>query len=224
MAMTQDEKKQRVAAAAIQYVQPGTVIGVGTGSTVNYFIDALAKMPARIAGAVSSSEASTRRLEAIGIPVLDLNSLEGLDLYVDGADEATRGLHLVKGGGAALTREKIVAAASRRFVCIVDDAKVVDTLGRFPLPVEVIPMARNYVARELRKLGGEPAWRERVVTDNGNDILDVRGLQVRDPVALEQAINQLTGLVTCGLFARRGADVLLVGSDTGVQVLEPRGA
>jgi ribose 5-phosphate isomerase A len=222
--MTQDEKKRRVAAAAIDYVQPGTVIGVGTGSTVNFFIDALAAMPARVAGAVSSSEASTRRLESIGIPVLDLNSLEGLDLYVDGADEATRGLHLVKGGGAALTREKIVAAASRRFVCIVDDAKVVDALGRFPLPVEVIPMARNYVARELRRLGGDPSWRERVVTDNGNHILDVRGLRVRDPVALEQAINQLTGVVTCGLFARRGADVLLVGGDSGVQVLEPRGA
>lgn len=222
--MTQDEKKRHVAAAALEYVQPGTVIGVGSGSTVNFFIDALATMPVRIAGAVSSSEASTRRLEALGIPVLDLNSLEGLDLCIDGADEATRDLHLVKGGGAALTREKIVAAASRRFVCIVDEAKLVDHLGRFPLPVEVIPMARNHVARALRRLGGDPAWRERVVTDNGNHILDVRGLRIVDPVVLEGEINQIVGVVTCGLFARRAADLLLVGGDDGVQVLEPRGA
>jgi ribose 5-phosphate isomerase A len=222
--MTPDEKKRLVAAAALEYVQPGTVIGVGSGSTVNYFIDALATMPVRIAGAVSSSEASTRRLEALGIPVLDLNSLEGLDLCIDGADETTRDLHLIKGGGAALTREKIVAAASRRFVCIVDDAKLVDHLGRFPLPVEVIPMARNHVARALRRLGGDPAWRERVVTDNGNHILDVRGLRIVDPVVLEGEINQIVGVVTCGLFARRGADLLLVGGDGGVQVLEPRGA
>jgi ribose 5-phosphate isomerase A len=221
--MSQDTKKQRAAAAAIEHVAGGTVIGVGTGSTVNFFIDALAAMPRRIAGAVSSSEASTKRLAAHGIPVLDLNAVDGLDVYVDGADEATRELHLIKGGGAALTREKIVAAASRRFVCIVDEAKLVERLGRFPLPVEVIPMARNYVARELRRLGGEPVWREGTVTDNGGHILDVRGLDIVDPVALEREINQIAGVVTVGLFARRGADVLLVGTDTGVQTLEARG-
>jgi len=221
--MSQDTKKQRAAAAAIEHVRTGTVIGVGTGSTVNFFIDALGAMPARIAGAVSSSEASTQRLRALGIPVLDLNSVDGLDLYVDGADEATRRLHLIKGGGAALTREKIVAAASRRFVCIVDEAKVVVELGRFPLPVEVIPMARSYVARELRRLGGEPSWREGVVTDNGGHILDVRGLRIADPVALEREINQVAGVVTCGLFAQRGADLLIIGTDSGVQTLEPSG-
>ena len=221
--MNQDEKKQRAAAAAIPYVAAGTVIGVGTGSTVNFFIDALAAMTPRIAGAVSSSEASSRRLAAHGIPVLDLNSVEGLDLYVDGADETTRDLHLIKGGGAALTREKIVAAASRRFICIVDEAKVVTRLGRFPLPVEVIPMARNYVARALRRLGGDPAWREGVVTDNGGHIIDVRGLDNVDPVALEQQIDQIVGVVACGLFAQRGADLLLVGSDSGLETLEPRG-
>ena len=221
--MSQDTKKQRAAAAAIEHVRAGTVIGVGTGSTVNFFIDALGAMPSRIAGAVSSSEASTQRLRALGIPVLDLNSVDGLDLYVDGADEATRRLHLVKGGGAALTREKIVAAASRCFVCIVDEAKVVAELGRFPLPVEVIPMARSYVARELRRLGGEPSWREGVVTDNGGHILDVRGLRIADPVALEREINQVAGVVTCGLFAQRGADLLIIGTDSGVQTLEPSG-
>jgi ribose 5-phosphate isomerase A len=221
--MSQDTKKQRAAAAAIEHVSAGTVIGVGTGSTVNFFIDALGAMPSGIAGAVSSSEASTRRLRALGIPVLDLNDVDGLDLYVDGADEATRHLHLIKGGGAALTREKIVAAASRRFICIVDEAKVVAELGRFPLPVEVIPMARSYVARELRRLGGEPAWREGVVTDNGGHILDVRGLSIPDPVALEREINQIAGVVACGLFARRGADLLIVGTDRGVQTLEPSG-
>ncbi|MGI9245826.1 MAG: ribose-5-phosphate isomerase RpiA [Steroidobacteraceae bacterium] len=219
----QDSRKQDAAAAAVGYVTAGTVIGVGTGSTVNFFIDALAAMPQRIAAAVSSSDASSRRLAAHGIPVVDLNSVDGLDLYVDGADEATRELHLIKGGGAALTREKIVAAASRRFVCIVDEAKLVDRLGRFPLPVEVIPMARNYVARELRRLGGDPAWREGTVTDNGGYILDVRGLDIVDPVALEQEINQLAGVIAVGLFARRGADLLLVGTDRGVQTLEPRG-
>lgn len=221
--MSQDTKKQRAAAAAIEHVGAGTVIGVGTGSTVNFFIDALGAMPSRIAGAVSSSEASTQRLQALGIPVLDLNSVAGLDLYVDGADEATRRLHLVKGGGAALTREKIVAAASRRFVCIVDEAKVVAELGRFPLPVEVIPMARAYVARELQRLGGEPAWREGVVTDNGGHILDVRGLRIADPVALEREINQIAGVIANGLFAQRGADLLIVGTDAGVQILEPSG-
>ncbi len=220
---SQDTKKQRAAAAAVEHVRAGAVIGVGTGSTVNFFIDALAAMPARVAGAVSSSEASTRRLAAHGIPMLDLNDVEALEVYVDGADEATRDLHLIKGGGAALTREKIVAAASRRFVCIVDEAKVVDRLGRFPLPVEVIPMARRYVARELARLGGRPAWREGTVTDNGGHILDVHGLQIADPVALEEEINQVAGVVTVGLFARRGADVLIVGTESGVQSLEPRG-
>ncbi|HET9042175.1 MAG TPA: ribose-5-phosphate isomerase RpiA [Burkholderiales bacterium] len=220
---SQDTQKQRAAAAAIEHVRGGTVIGVGTGSTVNFFIDALAAMSSRVAGAVSSSEASSRRLAAHGIPVLDLNEVEVLEVYVDGADEATRDLHLIKGGGAALTREKIVAAASRRFVCIVDEAKLVDRLGRFPLPVEVIPMARNYVAREMTRLGGRPAWREGTVTDNGGQILDVHGLEIADPVALEADINQIAGVVTVGLFARRGADVLIVGTGSGVQTLAPRG-
>jgi ribose 5-phosphate isomerase A len=220
---TQDTRKQRAAAAAIEHVRAGTVIGVGTGSTVNFFIDALAAMPARVAGTVSSSEASSRRLAAHGIPVLDLNDVEALEVYVDGADEATRGLHLVKGGGAALTREKIVAAASRRFVCIVDEAKVVDRLGRFPLPVEVIPMARRHVAGELARLGGRPVWREGTVTDNGGHILDVHGLQIADPIALEDEIDRIAGVVTVGLFARRGADLLIVGTDAGVQSLQPRG-
>jgi ribose 5-phosphate isomerase A len=220
---TQDTKKRFAAAAAMAHVQPGTVIGVGTGSTVNFFIDALAASRDRIAGAVSSSDASSRRLEAHGIPVLDLNDVDGLEVYVDGADEATAQLHLIKGGGAALTREKIVAAASRRFVCIVDEAKLVERLGRFPLPVEVIPMARSYVARELRRLGGDPVWREGLVTDNGGHILDVRGLDIVDPVALEREINQLAGVIAVGLFARRGADVLLVGTEAGVRTVEPRG-
>jgi ribose 5-phosphate isomerase A len=221
--MNQDDKKRQAAAAAIEYVTPGTIIGVGTGSTVNFFIDALAGMTDRIAGAVSSSEASTRRLAGHGIPVLDLNSVTGLEVYVDGADEATRDLHLIKGGGAALTREKIVAGASRRFVCIVDEAKLVARLGRFPLPVEVIPMARGFVARELARLGGRPVWRQGVLTDNGCDILDVCDLQIDDPVALERAINQIPGVVTNGLFAQRGADILLIGSDTGVRTLQPGG-
>ena len=217
--MNQDTKKQRAAAAALEYLGDGAVIGVGTGSTVNFFIDGLAALRQRIAGAVSSSIASTRRLEAHGIPVLDLNDAGELELYVDGADEATRSLHLIKGGGGALTREKIVAAASRRFVCIVDDQRLVERLGRFPLPVEVIPMARTHVARELGRLGGEPVGREGVVTDNGNHILDVRQLSIPDPVALEGEINQIAGVVTVGLFARRPADVLLVGTAEGVVTL-----
>jgi len=217
--MNQDLNKQRAAAAALDYLGAGGLIGVGTGSTVNFFIDALAPMRERIAGAVSSSEASTARLRARGIPVLDLNAVDELEVYVDGADEATRALHLIKGGGGALTREKIVAAASRRFVCIVDEQKVVERLGRFPLPVEVIPMARRHVARQLERLGGEPAWREGFVTDNGNDILDVRGLAIPDPVALEGEIDQIAGVVTVGLFARRPADVLLVGTPSGVVTL-----
>jgi ribose 5-phosphate isomerase A len=217
--MNQDTKKQRAATAALEYLGDGAVVGVGTGSTVNFFIDGLAAARGRIAGAVSSSIASTRRLEAHGIPVLDLNDAGELELYVDGADEATRSLHLIKGGGGALTREKIVAAASRRFVCIVDEQKLVEQLGRFPLPVEVIPMARNHVARELTRLGGEPVWREGLVTDNGNHILDVRRLSIPDPVALEGEINQIAGVVTVGLFARRPADVLLVGTAEGVVTL-----
>jgi ribose 5-phosphate isomerase A len=218
--MTQDEKKRRAAEAALAYVQDGSVIGVGTGSTVNFFIEALAAMRDRVAGAVSSSEASTQRLRRHGIEVLDLNATGEIGVYVDGADEATRALALIKGGGGALTREKIVAACSRLFVCSVDEQKVVDRLGRFPLPVEVIPMARSYVARRLARLGGEPVLREGFVTDNGNQILDVRGLTIEDPAALETEVNQITGVVTVGLFAQRPADVLLVGSASGVVTLE----
>ncbi|MCM2313322.1 MAG: ribose-5-phosphate isomerase RpiA [Steroidobacteraceae bacterium] len=217
--MNQDQMKQRAAAAALEYLGDGALVGVGTGSTVNFFIDALASRRDRVAGAVSSSEASTRRLAQHGIPVLDLNATGELEVYVDGADEATRALHLVKGGGGALTREKIVAAAARRFVCIVDEKKLVERLGAFPLPVEVIPMARNLVARQLRQLGGDPVWREGLVTDNGNHILDVHNLAISDPVALEGEINQLAGVVTVGLFARRPADVLLVGTPSGVVTL-----
>ena len=211
--------KQRAAEAALEYLRDDTLVGVGTGSTVNFFIDALAARCRRIAGAVSSSEASTRRLAAHGIPVLDLNEAGELEVYVDGADEATRGLHLVKGGGGALTREKIVAAASRRFVCIVDEKKLVERLGAFPLPVEVIPMARTLVARQLARLGGRPVWREGFVTDNGNHILDVHDLAILDPAAVEGELNQITGVVTVGLFARRPADVLLVGTPSGVVTL-----
>jgi len=217
--MNQDQMKQRAAEAALEYLHDGALVGVGTGSTVNFFIDALAARRQRIAGAVSSSEASTRRLAAHGIPVLDLNEAGELEVYVDGADEATRGLHLIKGGGGALTREKIVAAASRRFVCIVDEKKLVERLGAFPLPVEVIPMARTLVARQLARLGGRPVWREGVVTDNGNHILDVHDLAIRDPVAFEGELNQIAGVVTVGLFARRPADVLLVGTPSGVVTL-----
>jgi len=219
--MASDDQKQRAAEAALKYVVEDTVIGVGTGSTVNHFIAALAHSRMRVQGAVSSSEASTKLLKAAGIDVVDLNSAGELDVYIDGADEATRHLQLIKGGGAALTREKIVAAASRRFVCIADQSKVVDVLGRFPLPVEVIPMARSYVARQLVKLGGQPVLREGVTTDNGNVILDVHNLRILDPAALETEINQIVGVVTNGLFARRGADLLLIGTDNGVDTLKP---
>jgi ribose 5-phosphate isomerase A len=217
--MNQDHNKRRAAEAALGLVGEGGIVGVGTGSTVNFFIDGLASLRGRVAGAVSSSVASTRRLESHGIEVLDLNDAGEIGLYVDGADEATRRLHLVKGGGGALTREKIVAAASRRFVCIVDEQKLVDRLGRFPLPVEVVPMARRHVAGQLARFGGEPVWREGFVTDNGNHILDVRGLLIDDPVALEGEINQIAGVVTVGLFARRPADLLLVGTSAGVVTL-----
>ncbi len=211
--------KQAAAQAALRFVADDAVIGVGTGSTVNFFIDALASRRDRIRGAVSSSDASTARLKAVGIEVLDLNRTGDLEVYVDGADETDHHRRLIKGGGAALTREKIVAAASRKFVCVVDESKVVDVLGRFPLPVEVIPMARSYVARQLVKLGGQPVWRENVLTDNGNQILDVHGLRILDPPALETAIDGIAGVVTVGLFAHRPADVVLVGSAAGVRTL-----
>jgi ribose 5-phosphate isomerase A len=212
-----DAKKRRAALAALELVPRGATLGVGTGSTVNLFIEALAAHPGRVRAAVSSSEASSARLRAVGVPVLELNDLTGLDLYIDGADEANPARQLIKGGGGALTREKIVAAASGRFVCIVDETKLVATLGKFPLPVEVIPMARALVARELTRRGGRPVWRSGCVTDNGNDILDVHDLVITDPVGLESALNQVTGVVTVGLFAARPADVLLVGTAAGVE-------
>ena len=217
--MTQDEMKKAVGWAALGYVQPNTIIGVGTGSTVNCFIDALASIKDQIKAAVSSSEASTLRLKALGIPVMDLNEIDSFDVYIDGADEINGQMEMIKGGGAALTREKIVAAVAKRFVCIVDSGKVVDVMGRFPLPVEVIPMAREYVARELRKLGGEPVYRSGVITDNGNQILDVHGLQITNAKQLEEQINNIVGVVTVGLFAKRGADVALVGSPDGVKTI-----
>lgn len=220
--MSADNRKKAAAEAAMRYVEDGMIVGVGTGSTVNHFIAALATRRHDIRGAVSSSEASTRLLRAAGIEVMELNSTGDLNLYVDGADEATRHGALIKGGGAALTREKIVAAASRKFVCIMDDSKLVDVLGRFPLPVEVIPMARSYVARQIVALGGQPVLREGVTTDNGNCILDVHNLAITDPVALESALDHVAGVVTNGLFSRRGADVLLIGRDSGVETLDPR--
>jgi len=217
--MTQDDLKQAAAKAAIAHVPDDCVVGVGTGSTANFFIAELGKIRQRIRGAVASSEATAKRLKDLGIAVLDLNGVDELPVYVDGADEVTRHLAMIKGGGGALTREKIVAAVARKFVCIADGAKLVDVLGRFPLPVEVIPLARSYVARELRKRGGHPEWRQNFVTDNGNVILDVRGLSILNPVELEGALNQITGVVTSGLFARRGADVLLLGTADGVKTL-----
>jgi len=218
--MTQDELKQAVAREAVKYVVEDAVVGVGTGSTVNFFIDELAKIKGRIAGAVSSSVASTERLKRHGIAVFDLNGVNELPVYVDGADEATRHLMLIKGGGGALTREKIVAAVAKKFVCIADASKLVDVLGRFPLPVEVIPMARSHVARQLVKLGGRPQLREGCTTDNGNVILDVHGLEIINPVELEGQLNNIVGIVENGLFARRCADVLLLGSAQGVQSLQ----
>ena len=206
----------------MSYVEDGMLLGVGTGSTVGEFVEVLKARKIRLRGIVSSSRQTSERLESTGIAQLDLNAVGELDLYVDGADEATRSGMLIKGGGAALTREKIVAAASRRFVCIIDDGKLVDRLGAFPLPVEVIPMARSYVAGELSKLGGQPVWREGVVTDNGNAILDVRRLTLTDPEAMEDTINGIAGVVTVGLFAHRGADVLLVAGDSGIETITPR--
>ncbi|MDH3514023.1 MAG: ribose-5-phosphate isomerase RpiA [Gammaproteobacteria bacterium] len=217
--MTPDDKKKAVALAALDYVESGWVIGIGTGSTANHFIDGLARIKGKLDGAVASSNATAERLKKAGIPVLDLNATGDLPLYVDGADEATKHLHLVKGGGGALTREKIVAAASRKFVCIADDSKLVDVLGKFPLPVEVIPMARSLVARNIVELGGQPVLRENFKTDNGNLILDVHNLNILNPVELEEKLDHLAGVVTNGLFARRPADVLLLASNQGVRTL-----
>jgi len=218
--MSQDQMKKLAAKAALEYVEGG-IVGVGTGSTVNHFIDFLATIKGRIDGAVSSSEVSTARMKEHGIPVLDLNYAGELDLYVDGADESNHRLELIKGGGGALTREKIVAGASSKFVCIADASKLVEVLGAFPLPVEVIPMARSHVARKLVELGGTPVWREGFISDNGNLILDVRNLEITEPLKLEQEINNIAGVVTNGLFALRPADVLILGTEDGVETLTP---
>ena len=216
--MTQDEMKKAAGWAALKYVEEGSIVGVGTGSTVNHFIDALGSIKDDIKGAVSSSIASTEKLEALGIEIFECNDVSMLDVYVDGADEINPARDMIKGGGAALTREKIVAAISKKFICIVDGTKAVDVLGEFPLPVEVIPMARSYVARELVKLGGDPAYREGVVTDNGNMILDVYGMKITDPKDMEDKINALAGVVTVGLFAHRGADVVITGTPEGAKI------
>ncbi|MEH6394099.1 ribose-5-phosphate isomerase RpiA [Pseudoalteromonas sp.] len=216
--MTQDELKKAAAWAALEFVKEGTIVGVGTGSTVNHFIDALGTVKDTIAGAVSSSDASTEKLKALGIEVYELNDVDSLDVYVDGADEINALNEMIKGGGAALTREKIVSAVAKQFVCIVDETKIVDTLGEFPLPVEVIPMARSYVARELLKLGGDPVYRQGVVTDNGNVILDVHNLSISQAKDLELTINQIVGVVTNGLFAQRGADKVIIGTKNGPQI------
>lgn len=216
--MTQDELKKAAAWAALEFVKEGTIVGVGTGSTVNHFIDALGTVKDTIVGAVSSSDASTEKLKALGIEVYELNDVDSLDVYVDGADEINALNEMIKGGGAALTREKIVSAVAKQFVCIVDETKIVDTLGEFPLPVEVIPMARSYVARELLKLGGDPVYRQGVVTDNGNVILDVHNLSISQAKDLELTINQIVGVVTNGLFAQRGADKVIIGTKNGPQI------
>lgn len=219
--MTADELKQQAAKAALEYVKGG-VIGVGTGSTVNHFIDYLATIKGQIEGAVSSSEASTERLKSHGIAVLDLNATGELEVYIDGADESDHYLNLIKGGGGALTREKIIAGASKQFVCIADESKLVDYLGNFPLPVEVIPMARSHVARQLVKLGGTPVWRENFTTDNGNLILDVHNMEIMKPMEMEQKINAIAGVVTTGIFALRGADVLILGTESGPKTVYPK--
>jgi len=219
--MNQDQKKRAAGVSALQFIAPDAIIGVGTGSTIKHFIEALKTLKFQVKAAVSSSLATSALLREARIEEIELNSAGDLDVYVDGADEAMRQGMLIKGGGGALTREKIIAAASKRFVCLVDDSKIVPTLGRYPLPVEVIPMARSYVARRLLALGGHPVWRENVVTDNGNQILDVHNLKIVDPVTLEDSINGIAGVVCVGLFARRGADVLLVASDSGVETIRP---
>jgi ribose 5-phosphate isomerase A len=224
MSLSATEKKRRAAEAALGYIEDGMVLGVGTGSTVAQLIEALKDRRIQLEGAVSSSRQTSEFLRAARIPELDLNTAGSLSLYIDGADEATADGVLIKGGGAALTREKVVAAASAKFVCIIDDTKLVEVLGKFPLPVEVIPMARSYVARQLVKLGGQPVWREGVVTDNGNPILDVHNLRLDDPGAFESAVNQIAGVVTVGLFARRRADILIVACDDGVKTLSSRPA
>ncbi|MCC7327053.1 MAG: ribose-5-phosphate isomerase RpiA [Burkholderiales bacterium] len=221
--MTQDELKQTVAREAIRYVVDDAWIGVGSGTTAHFFIDELARIKHRIRGAVSSSVKSSERLKSHGIDVEELNNVDDLPVYIDGADEVTQWGAMIKGGGGALTREKIVAAVGRRFVCIADASKLVPVLGAFPLPVEVIPMARSYVAREMVRLGGQPVWRMGFTTDNGNVILDVAGLAIEEPVAMETKINQIAGVVTVGLFAHRGADVILIGTDRGVKTLTPPG-
>jgi len=218
--MTQDEKKKKVAEAALAYVENDTIVGVGTGSTVNFFIECLASIKHRIDGAVPSSDATETLLKQHNIPVLSLNSANDIPVYIDGADEATKHLHLIKGGGGALTREKIIAAVSKKFVCIIDETKMVDVLGTFPLPVEVIPMAQSYIAREITKLGGQPILREGFTTDNGNIILDVHNLSILKPVELEQKLNSFAGVITNGLFAQRPADILLIANDNGVKVLD----
>lgn len=217
MSRTQDELKRQAAEAALDFIEPNTIVGVGTGSTVNYFIDALAARKHDLEGAVSSSEASTARLKAHGIEVLELNHVADLPVYIDGADEIDAHLRMVKGGGGALTREKIIAAVADKFICIVDSSKVVGRLGAFPIPVEVVPMARSYVAREIVKLGGDPVWRQGVTTDNGNVILDVHNFDIVDPVQLEQQLNGIVGVVTNGLFAKRGADIALIAGSNGIE-------
>ena len=217
--MTQDEQKRAAAETAIQYIPENCIVGVGTGSTANYFIDELARIKHKIEGAVASSEATSRRLKAHGIKVFDLNDVDSLNVYVDGADEINRDLQMIKGGGGALTREKIVAAVAKTFICMADQSKFVQILGMFPLPVEIIPMARGHIAREIMRLGGQPVLRENFITDNGNIIMDVRGLHILHPAELEATLDQITGVVTNVLFARRGADVLLLGTDQGVQTI-----
>ncbi|MBT3017075.1 MAG: ribose-5-phosphate isomerase RpiA [Candidatus Thiodiazotropha endolucinida] len=219
--MNADDLKKQAAEAALEYVKGG-IIGVGTGSTVNHFIDYLAGVKGKIEGTVSSSEASSERLKSHGIPVLDLNAAGELDIYIDGADESDHYLNLIKGGGGALTREKIIAGASKKFICIADESKLVDVLGSFPLPVEVIPMARSHVARQLVKMGGTPIWRENFVTDNGNAILDVHNLEIMKPREMENAINAIAGVVTTGIFAMRGADVLILGTEQGAKTVVPK--
>lgn len=214
--MTQDELKKRVAEAALDYVEPGTILGVGTGSTVNYFIDALAKIKNKIEGAVASSIQTEKKLKELSIPVIDLNSVNELSVYVDGADEVNPYKQMIKGGGGALTREKIVAAVAKKFICIVDQSKEVDILGKFPVPIEVIPMARSYVARQIVKLGGDPEYRQGFVTDNGNVILTIHNLKLLNPIEMEEKLNNIVGVVANGIFAKRGADVVLVASSNGI--------
>jgi ribose 5-phosphate isomerase A len=218
--MTQDANKRQAAAAALTYIKDGMSLGVGTGSTVDILIELLQPIAGKLGTVVSSSDRSTSKLAAVGIRAVDLREAGDLDLYIDGADEATKHRHLIKGGGGALTREKIVAAASRRFVCIIDETKLVGTLGRFPLPIEVIPMAQSYVARQMVKAGGQPIWREGFVTDNGNHIIDVHNLKIANPLELETRFNQIAGVVTVGIFANRPADVLLIGGAAGVKVMQ----